>query len=209
MAPPFLDPGKWVFNYVRGEERVTWRVKASIPHLAQDRSPKDLDEAIRGGDFDALLCRHPTEVCRLITINEASNKFSKEIGVAFRSLFSDDYNGLKSVFNLSLPHDAWSENFCDWITLITLQQNEGWVGYQKTFYHTGGFALLEEIESVLRENLEIWKVWDCHELRENLISRKGALFHFLDTVQKRKDYPHEKFLYDPNQTIQSMHATSS
>lgn len=183
-----------------------WRVRNRIRELAQDRSPEGFDEAIRGSDFDALLYRHPAEVCRLIQINEASNQFSREVAVGTRSY---EFGDLKAAFNLSVRHEAWSEKFCDQITLIEVKQTEGWDGYTKAFYHTGGFALLEEIESVLRENLEIWKVWDCHELRENLIGGRNALSHFFDTVLKRKDYKDEEFVYDRNQTIQSMHATSS
>ncbi|CRG91085.1 hypothetical protein PISL3812_08133 [Talaromyces islandicus] len=193
---------QWVYDYVTSEELVMWRIKAKIDKLAQNRSPASLDEAIQQGDFDALLCRYPVEVSRLIRINEASNDV---IG----SGYSYDYDDFKSYFNSGVFHEMWSERFRDWITLIELQQAEGWTGYQRTFHFTGGFALLEEIEHVLRDNLAIWKVWDCRALIESLMARKGALFHFYNTVRKRPDYNHKKFDYDPDHTIQSKHAPSA
>ncbi|KUL85214.1 hypothetical protein ZTR_08968 [Talaromyces verruculosus] len=203
MSRQLKDPGQWVYDYVTSEELGMRRIEAKIDKLAQNRSPASLDEAIQQGDFDALLCRYPVEVCRLIQINEASDDFSMNvIGCGYA------YDDFESHFNSGVFHERWSQRFCDWITLIDLQQAEGWAGYQKTFHFTGGFALLEEIEHVLRDNLAIWKVWDCRALIESLVARKGALFHFYNTVRKRIDYDHKNFDYDSNHTIQSKHAPS-
>jgi hypothetical protein len=208
MSRQLKDPAQWVYDYVTSEERVMWRIEAKIDKLAQNRSPRSLDEAIQQGDFDALLCRYPAEVCRLIQINEASNDFSMDVMGTSLDIFCK-YDDFESSFNSGEFHKDWSARFRDWITLMNLQQAEGWTGYQKTFHFTGGFALLEEIERVLTDNLAIWKVWDCRVLREYLMARKDALFHFYNTVQKRHDYNHKNFDYDPNHTIQSMHAPSA
>lgn len=206
MSRQLTDPGQWVYDYLISEETVMLRIKTKIYTLAQNRSPTSLDEAIQQGDFDALLCRYPVEVCRLIQINQASNYFSQNaIGIGQAS----EYDDLKFYFTDGLFYERWSEKFRDWITLIELQQAEGWTGYQKAFHFSGGFALLEEIEHVLRDNLAIWKVWDCRALIESLMARKGALFHFYDTVRKRIDYNHKIFDYDPDVTIQSKHAPSA
>ncbi|KAF3402317.1 hypothetical protein DPV78_004548 [Talaromyces pinophilus] len=206
MSRQLKDPGQWVYDYVTSEESVMRCIEAQIDKLAQNRSPAILDEAIQQGDFDALLCRYPVEVCRLIQINEASSDFSLNV---IGSGLDYDYGDFKTCFNCGVFNERWSQRFCNWITQIELQQAEGWRGYQKTFHFTGGFALLEEIEHVLRDNLAIWKVWDCRALRESLVARKGALFHFYNTVRKRNDYNHNKFDYDPDHTIQSKHAPSA
>ncbi|KAF4991225.1 hypothetical protein F66182_16576, partial [Fusarium sp. NRRL 66182] len=138
MSRQLTDPGQWVYDYLISEETVMWRIKIKIYTLAQNRSPTSLDEAIQQGDFDALLCRYPVE--NAIGIRQAS-----------------EYDDLKSYFTDGLFYERWSEKFRDWITLIELQQAEGWTGYQKAFHFSGGFALLEEIEHVLRDNLAIWK----------------------------------------------------
>lgn len=206
MAGELKDLGQWVFDYVRLEETVIRRIKAKTKELAQGRSPRSLDDAIQKGDFGALLCRYPAEVGRLIQINEASYHFSvKVIGRGY----SYDYDNLERCFHSITFHETWSDEFRNWMTLIELQQAEGWIGYQKTFHFTGGFALLEEIESVLGDNLAIWEVWDSRAVRESLMAKKAALFNFYDTVQKRNDYNHKKFGYGSKYTIQSMHTQSA
>lgn len=196
------DPGKWVINYVKDEERLTNLAQSGVGERIrhfQGCTPDALDEAIQGGDFYALLYRYPTEVVRVAQINSASSSFDyAPFAVRF-----DTGCELEHKFKyLSFP-EKWSERFCDWLTLIELRQDGGWAEYQKTFHATGGFALLEEIESVLSADLSIWKVWDCDKLRHSLMARRGALFHFYDTVRKRSDYNSDLFKYDPAHTIQS------